>query len=219
MAIKAKKVSASLEELLDPTSGHWSGVAGEKIELAATPLANQPSEYIKASRDEKKIGKVRELEVKCCHNGTQVFLRLEWADEARNLEVTETNTFPDGAGVLFPIKNEPPIDEMGRKEDRVNAWYWRADFADQPKNVWAEGLITTSYSEESFIKAKSRWENGKWQVVLARNLAVGGPPDESVKLEVGRATKVGFAIWEGGNGERAGVKSFSKEWRDFELEA
>ena len=43
--------------------------------------------------------------------------------------------------------------------------------------------------------------------------------DEAVQLAPGGAVKIGFAVWEGSNGERAGVKSFSKEWRELALEA
>jgi DMSO reductase family type II enzyme heme b subunit len=218
MSIRAKKVAATMEELLDPGAPGWRSIKGEKIEMSATPLANQPSEYIKASRDERKIGKVKQIEVKACHNGKEVFIRIEWKDSIKNTEVKENNTFPDATGILFPVDGEPPVDEMGAKEKPVNAWYWRADFEDKPKNVWARGLGTTEYSEKSFIKARSKWEGGKWQVVLARAFSVPLPEEQSVKLTVGKPARVAFAVWAGDNGERAGVKSFSKEWRDLVLE-
>ena len=67
--------------------------------------------------------------------------------------------------------------------------------------------------------AKSAWSAGKWTVVLARALAVPEQKEEVTQLSAGGTVKVGFSVWEGSNGERAGVKSFSKEWRDLKLEA
>lgn len=214
-----KKVTWTREQLLDPGSTSWAAIAGEDLKLDATPLANQPSEYIKASRDEKKIGKVRNLKVQTVHNGTDVFFRLQWEDEKRNVEITDTNEFPDGCGVLIPLKEgDPPIDEMGSKDYPVNAWFWRADRHDEARNTTAKGLGTTQYSEKCAIAARSQWVDGVWTVVFARTLAVPEQPEETTQLAAGGKVKVGFSVWEGGNGERAGVKSFSKEWRELVLE-
>lgn len=214
-----KRVKAAGEALLDPRSPSWAGVAEEEIKLTATPLANQPSEYIKASRDERKIGKVRRIWVRAAHDGTRIFFRLSWEDTSKNERIVDTNIFPDGTGILFPVRGDPPIQEMGKKDNPVNAWFWRADFQDKPKNVWAEGLGTTEYSAKSPLEARSAWADGRWSVVLARPLRVDLPPDQAVELAPGAKTKVGFAVWEGSNGERGGIKSFSKEWRELVLEA
>ena len=42
--------------------------------------------------------------------------------------------------------------------------------------------------------------------------------DQGETLEAGGSTKVAFAVWEGGSGERAGIKAFSKQWRELTLE-
>jgi steroid C-25 hydroxylase gamma subunit len=210
------KVSASRDQLLDPTAASWSAIPAETLKLDATPLANQPSEYIKASRDEKKIGKVRSLTVQTAHNDTDVFFRLSWEDDTQNMAITDITVFPDGCGILMPMtSNTPPIDEMGTKDDPVNAWLWRADLKDEPRNTVAKGLGTTETTKKCTIVAKSAWSNGRWSVVLARPLSVPDQKDEAIQFEPGKTVKVGFAVWEGSNGERAGVKSFSKEWREL----
>jgi DMSO reductase family type II enzyme heme b subunit len=217
--MKCSKVNASAAELLDPGSAAWTGIAGEPLKLDATPLANQPSEYIKASRDERQIGKVRSLLVQAAHNGSEIFFRLQWEDGEKNVQITDTNIFPDACGILMPLNGgEPPIDEMGSKDAPVNAWYWRADSEDKPYNTVAQGLGSTRFTERCAIRAKSLWGSGAWAVVLARPLAVAAQKEEATQLEVGRTIKVGFAVWEGSNGERAGVKSFSKEWRELTIE-
>jgi DMSO reductase family type II enzyme heme b subunit len=217
--MQCKKVTASREQLLDPVAAGWNSIAGEPLTMAATPLANQPSEYIKASRDEKQIGKVRNLMVQSVHNGQDIFFRLSWEDDTHNVEITDNNQFPDGCGILMPLKGgEPPIDEMGSKDWPVNAWFWRADLKDKPHNTIAHGLGTTQFSEKCPIQTKSTWGQSAWAVVFMRPLAVPEQKEETTQLAPGNSVKIGFAVWEGSNGERAGVKSFSKEWRELLIE-
>jgi DMSO reductase family type II enzyme heme b subunit len=218
--MQCKRVSLTPAQLLDPLSGEWDRIPGEPLKMDATPLANQPSEYIKASRDEKQIGKVRNLMVQAAHNGSEIFFRLSWEDPSQDIEITDNNTFPDGCGILMPLNGgDPPIDEMGSKQAPVNAWFWRADLSDKPHNTVARGLGTTQFSEHCPIQTKAAWGHGAWAVVFTRPLAVPDLKDEATQLAAGQAVKVGFAVWEGSNGERAGVKSFSKEWRELMLEA
>jgi len=54
--------------------------------------------------------------------------------------------------------------------------------------------------------------------VLSRPLAVANQKGETVQLAAGGSTKVAFAVWEGASGERAGIKAFSKQWRELTLE-
>jgi DMSO reductase family type II enzyme heme b subunit len=221
--MQCTKTTATREQLLDPGSPEWNGIPGEALTMDATPLANQPSEYIKASRDARQIGKVKNLMVQSAHNGTDIFFRLTWEDATQNTEITDTYEFPDGCGILMPLTAaaaggaDPPIDEMGSKDAPVNAWFWRADLKDIPHNTVAHGLGTTQFSKQSPIVAKSVYGNAAWAVVFARPLAVPALKDEATQLTPGAAVKVGFAVWEGSNGERAGVKSFSKEWRELDL--
>lgn len=220
--MQCTKVSGTAEQLLDPAAAAWASVPAETLTMAATPLANQPSEYIKASRDEKQIGKCRSLNVQAAHNGTEVFFRLSWGDESENdKESVDSNMFPDGCGVLLPVASgDTPIEEMGSKDVPVNAWFWRANYKkDEARNTFARGLGTTEFSKTSPIRARGAFQQGVWTVVFARPLSVPEQEKEAAQLAVGKTCKVGFAVWDGGTGERAGVKSFSKEWRDLAFEA
>lgn len=218
--MECARVNATREQLLDPAASGWSTIPGEEIKLDATPLANQPSEYIKASRDEKTIGNVRKLNVQAAHNGTEVFFRLTWEDETRSVSITDLGVFPDACGVLMPMtERDTPIDEMGTNDDPVNAWFWRADRNDEPRNIVAKGLSTTENTKKCAIETKSKWEEGTWSVVFARPLRLPDQSEEAVQIDPGRAVKIGFALWEGNSGERAGVKSFSKEWRELTFAA
>ena len=214
--IVAKKVSASKEDLLKLDSSTWAGATEYKIEMATTPLANQPSPYIKATRDEKEIGKVKQTTMKVLHNGKEVFFRISWGSEDENLTIGDLNVFPDAVALLFPMKDgeDTPIKEMGKSDAPTNSWYWRADFDNKPKNQIAEGLSTSLYTETSSIIASSEWKNGVWTVIMGRALEV---EEDATRLAVGAEKGIGVAAWEGGNGERGGVKAFSKEWRSMVL--
>lgn len=219
--IYCEKVQASREKLLDLDSPLWAKAKRWTVEMTATPLANQPSPYIKATRDQNEIGKVKKLTVKALYSGPDVFFFFEWASAEPNFEIRDLNVFPDGVSILFAVKDgvECPIKEMGTEDSPTNAWFWRADFKEKPKNQIARGLATTLYTDESSIVASYRWKDGRWRVIMARALKVDSPGEEAVELEVGRAKRIGFAAWEGANGERGGVKAFSKEWRDLVIVA
>jgi DMSO reductase family type II enzyme heme b subunit len=84
--------------------------------------------------------------------------------------------------------------------------------------VVAEGLGTTRATESQPILARSAYAHGVWTVVLARDLAAGAGAGETARLAGGTSVEIGFAVWEGGNGERGGVKSYSREWRRLAIE-
>ncbi|RJP26721.1 MAG: hypothetical protein C4520_00310 [Candidatus Abyssobacteria bacterium SURF_5] len=214
--IVAAKVTATKDELLKLDSPVWKSANEYVLETAATPLANQPSPYIKATRDEKDIGKIPQVRLKTLHNGKEIFFRLNWKSENQNLQIGDLDTFPDGVSLLFPMRDdiETPIKEMGTKDAPTNSWYWRADFDNKPKNQIAQGLSTSLYTEKSSIMANSGWKNGEWTVVMSRAFTV---PEDSIKLAAGMKKQIGVAAWEGAAGERGGVKAFSKEWRDIQL--
>lgn len=214
----AKKVDLPRETLLDPHASEWQKAAGEAVELKGAPLGLQPSPYVQASWRGKEIGKVKGLAVKSLHNGKEIFFHLEWKDPDRNEEVVNTNIFPDGAALLFPLNGDAPLITMGTKIQPVNAWYWRADFGERGQNNVAQGLGTTRVTEKSHIFCRALWQGGTWHLIVTRPLAVADQQSEAIQLEPGKAVKVSFAVWEGGNGERAGVKAFSEIWHELAIE-
>jgi len=213
----AKKVALDSKALLDPASPEWDKIAVESVGMGGTPLASQPSRYIRTVWADRPIGKVRFLNVRAAHNGNDVFFQLEWRDESKDV-VFNGRGFPDGAGVLFPLNGDAPLATMGNAEAPVNAWFWRADEPEAARNVRAGGIGTVEDSEKSRVSARSEWKDGAWRVVLSRPLALADQKGEAVQLAAGGSTKIAFAVWEGGSGERAGIKAFSKQWRELNLE-
>jgi steroid C-25 hydroxylase gamma subunit len=215
----AKRIAASRETLLDPDAKLWSGLGATEVSLEGTPLSLQPSPYVKIAWRGKAIGAVKNVRVRAAHNGAEVFFRMEWHDESRNEASTDVNVFPDGAGILFPIGRTAPIRTMGNKVQPVNAWYWRADLGEKGVNNVAHGVGTTRVSEKSYIVCRGQWRDATWRLVFSRPLSVPDQMNEAVQLEAGASVKIGFAVWEGGHGERAGIKAFSPKWQELTLEA
>jgi DMSO reductase family type II enzyme heme b subunit len=107
---------------------------------------------------------------------------------------------------------------MGAPGQAVNAWYWRAD-AEGGRHVVAEGLGTSRTLDTERVLARGLWQGGRWHVVIARALRVDGVGD-AVQLTPGAGVGFGVAVWEGGSGERAGLKAVSGfEWHALDLEA
>jgi DMSO reductase family type II enzyme heme b subunit len=210
--------STSLEELLQPDGPLWRGVRAERIALAGTPVGLQPTAAVRVAWTNRRIGAVGQVEVAALCDGERLAFRLEWPDPSENREMVETTAFPDAAAVLLPVVKGAPLLTMGAPGQAVNAWYWRADENGAGREVVAEGIGTSRTVDVDLVKGHGVWKEGRWRLVIARSLRVdAGEP--VAQLAAGETTGFAVAVWDGGNGERAGIKSFSGDWRELALPA
>ncbi len=74
-----------------------------------------------------------EVNVRAFHDGTSLYIRMDWADEKADLEAMP-GAFPDGCAVMLPMKAVPASQTlmMGFTE-LSNLWSWRAD---RDAQVW-----------------------------------------------------------------------------------
>jgi complex iron-sulfur molybdoenzyme family reductase subunit gamma len=205
-----------VEAALDPNGGLWSGPPVETVKMLGTPVGLQPTDAIRVSWMTKKIGMVESVEVAAVHDGERVAFHLEWSDATENRSMDDTTAFPDAAGILLRVVEGAPATTMGAPTLPVNAWYWRADEDGGGRQVVAEGLGTTRPVEGDFVKSRGVWSNGRWKVVITRALKIT-TTEPAAQLEPGQVTGFGVAIWEGSNGERAGLKAFSGEFLELSL--
>ncbi|MBK8309159.1 MAG: hypothetical protein IPL00_19200 [Gammaproteobacteria bacterium] len=56
-------------------------------------------------------------------------------------------------------------------------------------------------------------------VVIRRALQVQADRMTGIQFTPGQVLRSAFAVWDGGNQERAGIKAFSPAWLDLKLEA
>jgi complex iron-sulfur molybdoenzyme family reductase subunit gamma len=186
------------------------------VKLLGTPVGLQPTEAIRTSWMAKKIGMVESVAVSAMHDGAVVAFHLEWADASEDRSIGDTTAFPDAAGILLRAAEGAPSVTMGAPTLPVNAWYWRADEDDRGRQVVAEGLGTTRPVEGEHVKGRGVWRDGRWRVVITRALKVE-TAEPVAQLAAGQVTGFAVAIWEGSNGERAGLKAFSGEFLELSL--
>lgn len=210
--MKAKKIDASDDLLLDGASPIWANAPVESVAMVQTPimLTKEVSSFLALSQDH---GAITSLQAAALHNGQMLAIRLQWAAPKHD-RIVDLDSFVDGAAVLFPLVRGASAVTMGARGKPTNAWYWKANMP-EPYEVVAEGFASVErIAGRRGLKAAALHRDGQWNLVLARSL---GKPDGLVKLEPGGSTKVAFAVWSGGNAERSGRKSFSGEFADFEI--
>lgn len=205
---------APVEGLLDPGADLWHKAGAERLALIETPVCLQPTAAVRNTWSTRRIGAVDRVQVSPLHNGKVLAFRLEWRAPSENR--TDTDMFPDAAAVIFPVTAGAPLITMGAPGAPVNAWYWRADADTQGRHVLAEGLGSSRTPDLSLVRTHGLWKGGTWRVVIARPLRVAGP-ERYAQFAPGEATQFAVAVWEGSNGERGGIKSFSGGWRGLEL--
>ncbi len=213
-----RRSDAKAKDLLNPTGSGWRRAQTEQAVLSPTPLDIQPAEYVIVSWKGRPYGTATSMQVGALHNGKEIFFRLVWDDGFADDKINDINQFVDAAAVMFPLVPEAPLIGMGTTGQPVNTWHWRADWA-EPKNVLTEGMGSTLSRDDPALAAQARHARGQWSVVIGRSLSVKGAPTGTAPLAPGDTTKVAFAIWQGSNQERAGIKAFTPDWLELQIEA
>jgi DMSO reductase family type II enzyme heme b subunit len=214
--VKAQRVTADDAALLDPASREWERITVSELALEPTPIASQPSLYVQEKWKEKPYGGSRRLLVRSAHNGERLYFHLSWPDETADDGIRDTDQFADAAAILFPVKGDAPLQSMGSPEAPVNAWYWRPDL-EEPYSVTASGLGTSARQGNGSLRAAASYESDGWRIVVSRPMVVR--QQGMVQLRSGWQRKVAFAVWQGANQERGGLKAVTMEWQPLEIEA
>lgn len=214
--MKAVKLQLASATLLNPKAAQWKKVPVEDIQLSGTPLHTQPSRYIRTVWAGRQVGAVRMVKVQAAHNGKDIFFRLSWRDDTMNDSYGDGSAFPDAAAVVLPMNGKGPLDNDGAPSAPVNLWFWRANKDDVGENLIAQGLATEEPAGKVAIEAKSRWEDGRWDLVLARPIKANSR--ETAPISTAKPASVGFAIWDGGSQERGSLHAHSGQWRELVIE-
>ena len=213
--VSVRRVTAADSQLLSPSATGWEVVPGEPLSLEPTPLLSQPSAYVQAKWKDIPHGAVKEISVQAVHNGASIFFRLSWPDPTKDDAISDTDVFSDAAAILFPAKGDAPLTSMGSPEQPVFAWYWRPDL-EEPYHITAQGIGSSIRGPARGIAANAEYADGGWRVVISRRLSGKGT---GLLLAPGATGKVAFAVWQGSEGERGGLKSVTLEWQPLEIEA
>jgi hypothetical protein len=71
---------------------------------------------------------IKAISARALHNGEEIVLMLEWADDTRNDSILEVDHFRDSVAVQFPLAEGQPFFCMGQQGGNVVIWHWKADW-------------------------------------------------------------------------------------------
>lgn len=149
------------------------------------------------------------LTAQAIRSADQLFMKLAWSDATANTSIKDTTQFADSAAVEFPVNGkETTIPFMGDAKNAVNIWQWRADGRTQ--NLFANGFGTATFVPFEGLRSAAVRTHDGWAVVLARPLRV--KPEEGANLQGRRTMPIAFAVWDGSNQERDGLKAVTLQW-------
>ncbi|MCH7578642.1 MAG: hypothetical protein IIB22_00155 [Chloroflexi bacterium] len=121
--------------------------------------------------------------------------------DASVLDVQEA--YPNIAVDFYPFEDEPEFYPAAASGNIVV----RADRTSAADNLLAGSFGTLTAAEDQMVAGMGAWDDGKWRVVFSRDLQVGA---EYAQFAEGDSTNVAFAVWNGANAERDGMKSVSQ---------
>lgn len=207
--MKSKRV-ANIKDYLSPTGPAWGKLAEEEIPLVPTPLGMQPTEYIRKSWEGKSYGNAKSLHVASVHDGSTWAIRASW-----NGVSPAGKDFPDALALAFPVSGKPVLALMGAADAPIHYLRWAAN-KEGVMSLIATGIGLSRPGTVIKSSAHSQATGDRWSVVITRALGTG---KDVAPLTSGKKTQIGFAVWNGGNDERAGIKAFSIDWAELALDA
>lgn len=210
--MRSERITA-IADYAATTAAGWRQIAAETVEMAPAPVEMQPNGFIQANWRDRTYGQLASLEAQSVHDGTSIAVRLRWASERP--ETGGREGFPDGAAIAFPVTGEPALWSMGNEEEPVQFIQWQA-MKNRVRSVVAWGIGSSVPGSAVSESVTAGWSQGFWTIVMLRTLA-GGP--EAATLQPGTETRIGFAVWNGSNEERAGIKAVSVDWSPLMIEA
>ena len=202
-AVVLKAVPVS--EKFDPKAVYaavWKNVPSHDIVLDTAPPVHD------AVSGEAAIKRIK---VQVARNEDGVLFRLQWKDKTADTRLRNLNTFIDGVAIQFAIDRDPatsPI--MGGEGKMVNIWYWNARM-NKGQNLIANGFGTLAPLTTQDVTATGKYRTGTWTVVFHRRTKPAEA--QAVNLDGTGKWPVSFAVWDGANQERDGLKAVNVEWQ------
>lgn len=177
-------------------------MATRNIRLIAAPTTMQPGGYIPKAYADRDTAATRSAEVGVDSSNGYVFT-LRWPCAQPMIDASDNpRQFIDSCALLVPETPDSPWITMGAPGMAVQGVLWRAD-RPQPYAIRAEGLGSVQRSEPpAGWKAEASYANGYWRLTFTI--------PQWAPLAAHRQFAV--AVWQGAQGERAGLKAVSEGW-------
>lgn len=194
------KVAKLTGALADPSWAGWSAVANVTVPLNPVALESQTTAYVREAWKDRDYGQVAEGQVKAASDGQRLYLRVEWPDDP-----TPNGEFQDAVSAIFPTNGSGVLATLGDAEKPLVLWFWENGRPDALRLI-SRGPGVFRKDASDGVAAAGVLADGRWSVVLS------GP------AAMGQKGKVGLAVWNGSNDERAGLAAVSREWLLLEME-
>ena len=158
---------------------------------------------------------VGQIAVQAARSADGVLVRLRWKDAAADT-VKDVSKFADGVAVQFALdRKTTTVPFMGGGGNMVNIWYWNAA-KNGAENMAADGFGTATRLPTQDVRANGRHAGGEWTVVFFRPYR--STEKSAIRLSPkGGRYPVAFAVWEGSNQERDGLKAVTMVWQNLAL--
>ena len=190
------------DALTGPDGSAWS-----EVEAVTIPLSSAPSGLPNAN--DVSTGSV---DVQAARTDTALYVRMQWDDPSQNTTAETPTEFADAVAMQLPAEADThPAIAMGSQETKVNVWYWNARSGTEEILAGGPG---TSTAVDPMVEAESQYEDGSWTVVFERELTVDS--EDRTQFDMQTDVDASFAVWNGGNDERSGVKAVSN-WFHYPL--
>lgn len=173
------------------------------LNLIAAPTAMQPAKYIKAAYADAIAPATTTLQVEALRDGDSWEIALKWAcAKPVTTCAGETDRFVDAAAFFVPGHADANWITMGSAEAPVEGVLWRADRSDLLK-IEAQGMGAAQRTPTPALwRVKQEYNNGLYQLRMLF------PKWDNLN----RYQRAAFAIWQGDQRQRAGLKSVSAGW-------
>ena len=140
-----------------------------------------------------------------------LYIRLRWPDDSTDAQIS-AGRFADAAAVQFALVGRTETSfMMGTPQAPVNIWYWNAGEA-QAQNLAAGGFGHHHRGERlagpGGCRSHGRRGIGWW--VVSRALTTSG--EHQVAVAGGDDVHLTFAVWQGDEAQRDGLKRTSTDW-------
>lgn len=197
-----------LRDVNDPGDIIWERLPEYRVLLNPAPAVH-PSVDLRIDYEDDPVP----VYLNIARTSDRFYVRMRWRDDTRDT-ITRSDRFRDGAAVQFALNDDLTSYIMGTgSQEPVNIWYWRSD-SGRVENLAAGGPGSTTRLPTQPVSGDSRYDENvgdpnEWVVVMSRPMAVSGDYEASFRrLEVPMA----FAVWQGSEGQRDGLKSVSDGW-------
>lgn len=130
--------------------------------------------------------------------------KADWQADIERGFVSVPEAYPNTAVDYYPFQDDDTFYPGRAARNRLS----ETDRKSPVEDLVAGGFGTLTSANHQAVQGKGVWQDGKWYVMFSRQMKSAG--EFHVPFKGGQTTNAAFAVWDGANGERDGLKSVSQ---------